>query len=289
MPAPLRRVSRATLFFLFLSVLLALLLYREKRKQWEPAPAPRTAARVTSVPHRPSRRVTPRRTPDPAPRAPARIAIVMDDLGNDAEAVRRLALLEAPVAGAVLPGLPGSASAARALARAGKEVILHLPMEPHGYPGVRPGPGVVVRDQSEEEIAETVSNDLASVPGAVGVNNHMGSAATADARVMRVVLREVAGRGLFFLDSRTTEGTVAGRLARELKVPSASRQVFLDRVATEPAVRASLDELVRRARRDGFAVGVGHPYPVTLAVLERELPSLPGRGVRVVRLGELVN
>jgi polysaccharide deacetylase 2 family uncharacterized protein YibQ len=161
-------------------------------------------------------------------------------------------------------------------------------MEPHGYPQVRPGPGVVVRAQSEEEIAEIFSRDLASVPGAVGVNNHMGSAATADPRVMRVVLRAVAGRGLFFLDSRTTDATVAGDLARELGVPSASREVFLDRVATEPAVRAALEALLARARRDGSAVGVGHPYPATLGVLEEELPKLAGRGVEVVKLSELM-
>jgi len=229
-----------------------------------------------------------RRTPTATPPGPARIAIVVDDLGNDFEAVRRLAGLEEPVAGAVLPGLPGSAQAARALQRAGKEVILHLPMEPRGYPEVRPGPGVVVRAQSAEEIAETVTRGLASVPGAIGVNNHMGSAATADSRVMRVVLEQVAERGLFFLDSRTTEQTVAGPLARELGVRSASRQVFLDRLATEPAVRLALEELVRRARREGFAIGVGHPYGVTLDVLERELPRLAAKGVRVVPLSELV-
>jgi hypothetical protein len=168
------------------------------------------------------------------------------------------------------------------------EVMLHLPMEPHGFPQVRPGPGVLVRGQTEEEIAAIFSRDLASVPGAVGVNNHMGSAATEDPRLMRAVLREVADRGLFFLDSRTTNATVAASLARELGVPAASRQVFLDRVATEAAVRSALEDLVARARREGSAVAVAHPYPVTLAVLEEELPKLAGKGVKVVRVSELV-
>lgn len=288
MPASSRRFSPATLFFLALSILLGVLLYRERASKKPPPETPPT-----------SRDATPRakrRTPVPRARSPvaaahlgsARIAIVVDDLGNDEGAVRRLARLGQPVAGAVLPGLPGSAPAARALAQAGKEVILHLPMEPHGYPQVRPGPGVVVREQSESEIAEIFSRDLASVPGAVGVNNHMGSAATADARVMRAVLRAVASHGLFFLDSRTTDATVAGDLARELGVPSASREVFLDRVATEPAVRAALEELLRRARREGAAVGVGHPYPATLAVLEEELPKLAAKGIEVVKLSQVV-
>ncbi|MFN2387338.1 MAG: divergent polysaccharide deacetylase family protein [Thermoanaerobaculia bacterium] len=289
MAASSRRFSPATLFFLALSIVLGVLLYRERASR-EPPPE-KASTRPRSATPRAKRRTPAPRPPAPGAadrRAPARIAIVVDDLGNDDEAVRRLARLAQPVAGAVLPGLPGSAPAARALARAGKEVILHLPMEPHGYPRVRPGPGVVVRAQSEGEIAEIFSRDLASVPGAVGVNNHMGSAATADPRVMRIVLRAVAGRGLFFLDSRTTDATVAADLARELGVPSASRQVFLDRVATEPAVRAALEDLLQRARRDGAAVGVGHPYPATLEVLEEELPKLASRGIEVVKLGDLM-
>ena len=215
---------------------------------------------------------------------------MIDDLGNDREAVARIARLSQPVAGAVLPSLSGSAEAARALSGAGKEVLLHLPMEPRGYPDARPGPGpgVIVRAQSDGEIVETLSRDLASVPGAVGVNNHMGSAATADPRVMRAVLEELSHRGLFFLDSRTTDATVASDMARAVGVPVASRGVFLDAVATRKAIEASLTELVGRARRDGSAIAVGHPYPATLAVLERELPRLSGKGIRVVRVGELV-
>ena len=289
MTASSRRFSPATLFFLALSILLGVLLYRERASRKPPPETPPTS-RPATTPRAKRRSPVPRaRSPvAAAQRGSPRIAIVIDDLGNDEGAVRRLARLAQPVAGAVLPGLPGSAPAARALAQAGKEVILHLPMEPDGYPQVRPGPGVIVREQSESEIAEIFSRDLASVPGAVGVNNHMGSAATADARVMRAVLRAVAGRGLFFLDSRTTDATVAGDLARELGVPSASREVFLDRIATEPAVREALDELLRRARREGVAVGVGHPYPATLTVLEEELPKLAAKGIELVRLSQVV-
>jgi len=125
------------------------------------------------------------------------------------------------------------------------------------------------------------------VPGAVGVNNHMGSAATADARVMRAVARVLSRHGLFFLDSRTTDATVAEKTAEQASVRSVSRRVFLDDVASEDAVRAQLDELVRRARQQGDAVAIGHPYPVTLFVLEKELPTMGERGVRLVRVSEL--
>ena len=188
----------------------------------------------------------------------------------------------------MLPGLRWSAASARALSRAGKEVLLHLPMEPAGYPKVRPGPGVILRAQSDEDIVRTIEKDLDSVPGVVGVNNHMGSAATADPRVMRAVARVLAGRGLYFLDSRTTDATVAERAAEQAAVPSARRRVFLDDVATESAVNSQLEALVRMAREQGGAIAIGHPYPVTLSVLERRLPGLSGEGVKLVRVADLV-
>ena len=252
-----------------------------------PRPAARETARGRARPFAPR----PASRPPSVPRGDlARVAIVIDDLGNDRAAVARISRLHHAVAGAVLPALSGSSAAARELASGGKEVLLHLPMEPRGYPEARPGPGpgVILRGQREEEIVETLARDLESVPGAVGVSNHMGSAATADPRVMRAVLSELAGRGLFFLDSRTTDATVAQKIARQLGVPSASRRVFLDDVATEEAVRASFGELVSRAKEEGTAIAVGHPYPATLAVLERELPLLEARGVRLVRVADLV-
>jgi polysaccharide deacetylase 2 family uncharacterized protein YibQ len=153
---------------------------------------------------------------------------------------------------------------------------------------MQPGPGVVLRSQSEEQIAQTLETDLDSVPGAVGVSNHMGSAATADARVMRAVARVLARRGLFFLDSRTTGATVAREAARQERVPAVSRRVFLDDVATEEAVTRAFNELIGHARAEGSAVALGHPYPATLAVLERELPKLAERGVNLVPVGDLV-
>ncbi len=216
-----------------------------------------------------------------------RAAIVIDDLGNELAPAQRIAGWKFPVAGAVLPDLRWSAASAEALVRGGKEVLLHLPMEPQGYPRVRPGPGLVLRSQSDAEIERLIEEDLATVPGAVGVNNHMGSAATADARVMRAVARVLSRRGLFFLDSRTTDATVAETTAEQASVRSVSRRVFLDDVATEEAIRAQLDELVRRARAEGDAVAIGHPYPVTLFVLEQELPGLSKRGLRLVRVSEL--
>ncbi len=281
-----------------------MLLYRSTRPA-APIPVPARAARTqaTPAPRVPvSRRTAPvARTAPALPRAPddaksgaarsqgpATIAILIDDLGNDRAAVDHIASWPYPVSAAVLPALAGSGESARQLERSGKEVLLHLPMEPRGFPGVRPGPGVVLRAQSDAEIAAILDSDLDSVPGAVGVNNHMGSAATADARVMRVVSGVLARRGLFFVDSRTTDTTVARDAARAAKVPTASRRVFLDDVATEAAVESSLAGLFARAREEGSAIAIGHPHPATLAVLDRELPKLAQHGVRLVKVSELV-
>jgi polysaccharide deacetylase 2 family uncharacterized protein YibQ len=217
-----------------------------------------------------------------------RVAILIDDLGNDPAAVGRIASWPFRVAGAVLPELAGSERAARDLKAAGKEVLLHVPMEPEGFPSVRPGPGVLLRAQDDEEITRTLERDLASVPGAVGVNNHMGSAATADPRVMRAVARVLARRGLFFVDSRTTTATVAEKVAREEGVPSVSRRVFLDDVATDEAVEKAFAGLLAHVRSEGSAVAIGHPHAATLSVLERELPKLEREGVKLVRVSELV-
>ena len=249
-----------------------------------------TRARPTAAPPRrvPTAAAEKPRTARPPAAGAARIAVVVDDLGNELAPATRIAGWKEPVAGAVLPDLRWSAASAEALARGGHEVLLHLPMEPEGYPRVRPGPGLVLRSQSDAEIERLLEEDLATVPGAVGVNNHMGSAATADARVMRAVSRVLARRHLFFLDSRTTDATVAERTAEEASVRAASRRVFLDDVAREDAIRAQLDELVRRAHQEGAAIAIGHPYPVTLFVLEKELPEMGKRGVELVKVSELV-
>lgn len=287
-----RRVSAATVFFALLSLALGIALYLKSR----PAPP---AVPPVPVPIAPSPRSpvapSPRRAPAPSPRAAVtpststepRIAILIDDLGNDRAALDRLARWPEPVAGAVLPQLSGSATAAEELARSGKEVLLHLPMEPRGFPGVRPGPGVVLVSQTDAEIRRTIADDLASVPRAAGVNNHMGSLATADRRVMDVVASELARRRLFFVDSRTTDATVAAEAAAAMGVPCVSRRVFLDDVQTEEAVTRSFDQLVARARAEGFAVAIGHPHPATLSVLERELPRVGRQGVRLVPVSEL--
>jgi polysaccharide deacetylase 2 family uncharacterized protein YibQ len=294
LPESPRRISPATVFFALLALALGIALYVQTRHARPPSAEPARPSRPRPAAGKPRPTAPPAaatRLPEPSPavlRRDARIAIVIDDLGNDRGALERIAAWRFTVAGAVLPGLPESVATAQHLARSGKEVLLHLPMEPDGYPRVQPGPGVVMRSDSDERIAEIVAADLETVPGAVGVNNHMGSAATADPRVMRAVVRVLSGRGLFLLDSRTTDASVARRVAEEASLPAVSRRVFLDSVPTAGAIDRSFRELVARARKDGSALAIGHPYPETMTMLERELPLLAEKGVELVRVSSLV-
>lgn len=290
MEGPPRRISPATAFFALLALALGIALYLKTRpappvEPPERRPPPRHAVRKTPI-----ALPAPPAAPEPtAARRMAQIAIVIDDLGNDRDALERIAGWPYPVAGAVLPGLPGSVDSARRLSSSGKEVLLHLPMEPDGYPDVRPGPGVILRSDTDERITQILTDDLASVPGAVGVNNHMGSAATADTRVMRAVVRVLAQRGLFLLDSRTTEATVARRVADEASLPAVSRRVFLDAVTNERAIERAYRDLIARAKQDGSALAIGHPHPATLDLLERELPRLADQRVKLVRVSALIS
>lgn len=214
------------------------------------------------------------------------LALVIDDLGNLGAEGRRVIALPGPVAVAILPGTPHAARLAERAHAAGKEVMLHLPLAALEDRAL--GPGGIGLDVTREEFLRILAADLASVPGALGVNNHMGSLLTQHPGHMAWLMEGLAARGLFFVDSRTTERSVALQLADEAGVPAVARDVFLDDEAEETAVRAEFERLVARAQQKGAALGIGHPYPATLAVLEAELPRLAERGVRLVPVRTLI-
>jgi polysaccharide deacetylase 2 family uncharacterized protein YibQ len=153
---------------------------------------------------------------------------------------------------------------------------------------VDPGPNALLTRHGETELIRRLRWDLSRFDGYVGISNHMGSRFTTDPEAMRVVLREVKARGLLFLDSRTTADTVAASLAAEVGVPHASRDLFIDRDPTAPAIRVRLSELEALARLRGAAVGIAHPYDATLDVLEAWLPEVRRRGILLVPVSAIV-
>ena len=211
--------------------------------------------------------------------------LIIDDLGFEGQPLERVMTLDPNVNVAILPNGTRAAEFAERLNARGFEILCHLPMEPKGRE--TPGANAILTSMSDDEIARTTRANVDAVPFARGVNNHMGSRATMDRRVMNGVLGALP-QGMYFIDSRTTGGSVAADVARELNVPTATRHVFLDDIATESNVRRQLENLADAAHERGVAIGIGHPYPVTLRVLADVLPELKARGFRLVRASEVV-
>ena len=164
--------------------------------------------------------------------------------------------------------------------------MLHLPMEPVEYPEINPGPGTLLAAMSADELLRVLEEDLRAVPHIRGVNNHMGSRLTARSEQIYQVFSVLKRRGLYFVDSRTTDETICRPSARLFELPFAQRDVFLDHVHEPAAVRRQIRELVRIARLKGEAVAIAHPHPVTLTVLREELPELR-RQVEIVPASRL--
>jgi hypothetical protein len=216
------------------------------------------------------------------------VAVIIDDLGHNRQAAAPFIEMHYPVALSFLPGRPFSEELATKALQRGKTLLLHLPMEPMGYPAKNPGPGAVLLSQSRGEIQLTIEEDLASLPGIVGVNNHMGSRATADERVMDAVLSLIQRKGLFFIDSRTTTKTVGLARAKELGIPSIERDVFLDNIVEPSAIDDKIEELLDLAWERGWALGIGHAHPMTAEALSRLADKARERGVTWISLESLI-
>jgi polysaccharide deacetylase 2 family uncharacterized protein YibQ len=218
---------------------------------------------------------------------PVRIAIIIDDLGNNLTLGREAINLPGALTYSVLPRRPHSAEIALRAHTEGKEVMLHLPMQTTD--GREMGPGGLHMNMSRVEFARQVRTSLAAIPYVSGVNNHMGSLLTQHSGAMRWLMEDLACFDrLYFVDSRTDVRTVARNLARAAGLSNAQRDVFLDNQQDAEYVRAQLRRLVAKARRQGSAIGIGHPYPETLRVLAEELPVLAAQGIQLLPVSRLV-
>ncbi|MFH1689170.1 MAG: divergent polysaccharide deacetylase family protein [Candidatus Eisenbacteria bacterium] len=224
--------------------------------------------------------------------SPPRIAIVIDDFGyNGSETTRGIIDLDFPITISIIPNCPHTTDVAHAAHSAGKEVLVHIPMEPRGYPEVDPGEGALMSDHTREQLVRRIDDALDDVPHAVGANNHMGSAFTSQHIPMRVLMHKLRDKGFFFLDSMTTPESVGITEARRAGVPTTRNRMFIDSPVDESGridVESQFTELVAVARKLGVAVGIGHPHPETLRVLRKALPELESEGIELVFVSELV-
>lgn len=216
-----------------------------------------------------------------------RIAIIIDDLGYQFSSGRRALALPGPVSFAILPDAPRAAVLARFAGEQNKEVLLHLPMQATG--DRQASLHTMTLDMSRDQLASTIDAALATVPNAIGINNHRGSLITQHPGLMRWLMEEIGMRErLFFVDSFTTHESVAMQIAAEAGVRAVKRDVFLDSDPDPTIIRAEFERLKALARKQGYAVAIGHPYDATLTFLEAELPTLSAQGIELVPVSELV-
>lgn len=217
-----------------------------------------------------------------------RLALIIDDWGYDWDMAKDFLSLDLAFTAAVLPDRAKTQEQLAMLRQRGHEVILHLPMEPMN-PEIELDEECIKTDLSDAEIRRRVESAISAVGRVAGVNNHMGSKATSDERVVRAVLGVVKEHGLYFIDSWTAPTSLAGEAAAEMKIPTATNQAFLDHYDDVERVKRQIERLIRLAKRDGQALGIGHVRPQTYRALVEMIPRFHEEGIVIVPASKVVS
>ncbi|MFN3076433.1 MAG: divergent polysaccharide deacetylase family protein [Alphaproteobacteria bacterium] len=225
--------------------------------------------------------------PAPPPDGRPRVAVVIDDLGVDRGRSMQIVKLPGPLTASYLTYAHDLAGQTHAALAAGHELMIHVPMEPKNQ-SLNPGPDVLLTRHDNDRLRHLLAGMFSLFKSYVGINNHMGSLFTSDARGMTVVMQELKNRGLLFLDSRTANNSVGGEVARHAGVPYAVRDVFLDNEPEVAHIQARLSELEHIARSRGYAVAIGHPRDGTIEALRAWLPTLHQKGLVLVPISAII-
>jgi polysaccharide deacetylase 2 family uncharacterized protein YibQ len=236
-----------------------------------------------------ARKDIPKSIPPPAPvkKLPS-VAIIIDDLGYDKKMAQKFAQMDLALTFSILPHSPFQQQIARLAQSRGLEIMMHMPMEPVEYPKVDPGPGTLLTSMSPDELIDQLDQNLNTLPGIKGVNNHMGSRLTMESGQMYQIFSVLKQRELFFIDSRTTADSLGEPSARLFQVPFAQRDVFIDHYLRPDFIRNQIQELIRIAKKNGEAVGIMHPHSTTIQILQEMLPNLKSQ-VRLVPASKVVH
>jgi polysaccharide deacetylase 2 family uncharacterized protein YibQ len=213
-----------------------------------------------------------------------KIALVIDDLGSDRSIAKDLLEWDLPLTFSILPFTPYARTIAKEAHQKGKEVILHIPMEPHGYPKVRPGEGTLLEKMNEKNLRRQLIMDIEAVPYIKGASNHMGSRLMENHEKVRIILSELKRRKLYFLDSRTTPQTVGIHEAQNIGMKAIERSLFIDHSLDEEDIKEKIEKLIRLSLSNGKAVGIGHPHPSTIKSIKEMLPKIREKGIELVPL-----
>lgn len=251
-----------------------------------PSTAPASAAASPAPSPAASPTVSPAALASPVAGGP-QVAIIIDDCGQWLDTEQQIIALPIPITLSVLPDVRYTARIAQEAADAGKGVMLHIPMEPLSH--VYPGPGEIKDAMTDDQVTKQTEEDVAQVPLAKGANNHEGSEASADDRVMKDVIAVLKAHDLFFVDSRTSAKSVGQAVAQDDGVPTAKRDVFLDNQADVAYTESMLEHAVEVAKRNGSAIAIGHPKPTTLAAIREYYPKMQAEGITFVLASSLVH
>ncbi len=215
-----------------------------------------------------------------------KLAIIIDDIGYNIPMGQRAVAIKAPITLAVLPHTPGSEMLAKAGFASGKQIMLHAPMSNLSQKEL--GPGALTVGMNKQDFLRVLRSNIRSIPHISGVNNHMGSELTALNEPMIWLMQELQQQQLFFIDSLTNGKSVALKQARAHHIVSAKRDIFLDNVQNEAAIEKMLLDAIYLARQNGYAIAIGHPYPQTMAVLERYANQFIKYGVLLVSVSDIL-
>jgi len=217
------------------------------------------------------------------------VAIIIDDVGlGHMEAFKNALTFQYPITFAILPFRQHTKQCAELAKGRGFEMILHMPMEPYGYPKKDPGPGAIFENDNKKLIEEKLEAAFNAVKYAKGLNNHMGSKITALKYTTRVFLNYLKENGYFFIDSRTSVDTIALSEAQKMNLKGLSRNVFIDNSRKPIDIQKQLKLAVADAKKYGYAVAIGHNYPETITELQKQMPTLD-KEVNFVFVKDLVN
>ena len=218
------------------------------------------------------------------------VSIIIDDLGKNYKAFKKLLMIDIPLTYSILPFQPYSTRIAQEAHEKNREVILHLPLEPWDSANQTVAYGTLLTSMDNDQLLTQLERNINSVPYIAGISNHMGSKFTEDQDKMEIVLKKAREKGLYFLDSRTTKKTVGYTLSKAMDIKTAERDLFIDNNKDPLAIEKQLKKLPRLAKKNGgYAIAIGHPHRSTIDTLKKIIPSLIAQGAIIVPLSQLVN
>ncbi|HOW36285.1 MAG TPA: divergent polysaccharide deacetylase family protein [Candidatus Omnitrophota bacterium] len=284
--AKLRKSDPRNLIILILAVLVLtetyFLFFAKPKKIPLAAPVKKVAVKEAKPPKE--------KPPEKPVPLKGKIAIIIDDWGYNIQHCELIKNIPDPVTIAVLPKLPHSKEVAQCAHQNGKEVMLHLPMEPQPREKLEKYPDhyIIKTSMRRSEVEKLIEENLDSVPFAAGVNNHMGSKATEDTRLMTTTFTFLKKKELFFVDSLVTSNSICRNLAEKMSLPFTQRDIFLDNISERSYIESQFKQLTEEAARKGTAVGIGHDRALTLEIIAEQIARWKKEGFQFITVKDLI-